>query len=133
MLLDAKQLLAPVALEPAGPFMQRPDCFGVGAIEDAAPFATHVDQADLAQHLQMFGNRWLPEAERRDHVADRTFLGRKVVEDFASPGFGYRVERIRRRGGARHTAFLFRYGNMSSSLALCRNSHPSCPIPVAYG
>ena len=53
-LLDATELVLPVALELARPFVERADGLGVGAIEHLAAVAPHVDEADVAQHARCF-------------------------------------------------------------------------------
>ena len=115
VILDAPQLTAPVPRERAGPFVDRSQRVGVGAVERSASVAAHVDEPDVEQHLQMFRHRRLREPERDRDVADRAL-------------FGPRYSRIsRRRGSATAlkvsevveargtTAIIFPYRNMSSS------------------
>src|SRR4029077_1736951 len=57
--LDSHELVAPVAFESAGPFVERSDFRCVGAIEHLATVAPRVHQADIAKHAEMFGDRRL--------------------------------------------------------------------------
>ncbi len=101
-LLDANQLVTPVAFERRRPFVQRPDRLGVRAVEHVAPFAPDVHQADVAQHLQVLRHGRLPHPEAVDDVADGTFVGGEERKDVAPPRLGDGVEAVRRGGGARH-------------------------------
>ena len=51
--LDAIQLMPPVALKRASPFVQRPDRRGIGSIELLAAVAAHMDQAYVSQYAEM--------------------------------------------------------------------------------
>ena len=67
-----------------------------------ASLAPDVDQADVAQHLQMFRYGRLAHPEAVDDFADRAFVGGEEREDVPPPRFGNGVEAIRRGGGAGH-------------------------------
>src|SRR5271154_3122574 len=60
-LFDAAELMAPEALEGAGPVVQRADGIGVGAIKHAAAVAANVNEADVAKHAEMVGHGRLLE------------------------------------------------------------------------
>ena len=61
---DAGQLVSPVTLEPAGPFMERPDPISVRSIENLSAVAPRLDQADVSKHPEVFGHGWLGQAKR---------------------------------------------------------------------
>src|SRR5262249_56734850 len=69
------------------------------------------------QHSQVLGGLRLPEAQRPGHVVDRPLAGGEQVEDLAAPGFGDRVEDVGGRRPACHADNIFRYGNVSRSVA----------------
>ena len=71
-LLDARQLMTPIALELTGPFVERPNRLDVRPIEDLPAVAPHVHEPDVPQHTQVFRNAWLSDGQRLDDVADRT-------------------------------------------------------------
>ena len=97
--------------------MQRPDGFGVGAVEHVASLAPDVDQADVAQHLQMLRHGRLAHPEAVDDVADRAFVGGEEREDVPPPRFGNGVERSDVVAARGTIAIIFPYRNMSSTAA----------------
>jgi hypothetical protein len=100
--LDSHELVAPVAFESAGPFVERPDPFRVRAIEHLAAVTPYLDEADVAKHAEVLGDRRLRKVQRRDDVADGTLAGREIIQDVTTTWFSDGIEGIRRRGGARH-------------------------------
>ena len=54
--LHSCELVAPVALEPGGPFVERSDPLCVGAIEHLAAVTPHVHQADVTKHAEVLGD-----------------------------------------------------------------------------
>lgn len=106
--------MSPESFERLGPFMQRPDTLGIGAIKHIPPMPSHSNQSDFVQHTEMLGNRWLFDAEGHDDVAHRALLLREVVEDLAASGFGYSIESVGSGCSSRHKVNIFLYGNMSS-------------------
>ena len=78
-ILDAVQLTPPEAFECAGPFMKRPDRFGIGSIEHLAALAANVNQADVAQYPKMFRDRRLLQAQDLDDIAHGAFLRCKIT------------------------------------------------------
>src|SRR5688572_1459519 len=100
---DSRELVAPVAFESTGPFVERSDPRCVRAIEALAAVATHFHQADVEKHAEVLGDRRLCQAQRYDDVADRTLARREIVQDVSTTRFGDGVEGVRRRGGARHS------------------------------
>src|SRR5215212_1855583 len=112
--LDAIQLIAPMALEPAGPLVERPERVGVDAIQHVSPLAPGVDQPDIAEHAQVFRYRGLREFERVDDLAHRPFVAGEEIQDRPALRLGNGVEHIRTGSGPRHVLMIFLYGNMSS-------------------
>src|SRR5215469_16879879 len=55
-LLDAGELVLPMAFEGARPVMQRSDGAGVGAVEHLAAVAANFDQADFEQNAKVLRN-----------------------------------------------------------------------------
>src|SRR5215469_5380596 len=101
-LLDAIELVAPEALEAGGPFVHGPDRVGVGAVKHLATLATNVDQTDIAQNAQMFGDGGLLEAQGINDLADRAFFEREVVEDIAAARFGDSIKGVGGGSGPGH-------------------------------
>src|SRR5712691_4128225 len=71
VLLDPRQLTPPMPGERAAPLVDRAQRIGVGAIQDPAAVAPEVDEAHVAQNLQMLRDGRLRHPERLDDVADR--------------------------------------------------------------
>jgi hypothetical protein len=111
--LDSAELVAPVAFETAGPFVDRPDCLRVRTIKRVAAVAPHLDQPDLEEHPKVFGDGGLGEVEGLHDLADRAFARGQEVEDVPPAGFGDRVKAVGGGGGAGHGRSVFRYRNMS--------------------
>lgn len=111
--LDSTELTPPIPFEPAGPLVERSDRVGVGAIKNLPAITPQVDEADVAKHAKMLGDRRLRQRERHDDVPDRTLPRHEVIEDVAAAWFRDRVENVRGRGGARHDGIIFLYRNMS--------------------
>src|ERR1700676_1808740 len=97
--LHAGQLMTPVSLKRAGPFMQRSDRLGVGAIEHLAAIAADVNQADFEQHAEVFGDGRLREIESGDDVVDGALLGYEERKNVAAAGFGHGIEGVGGGGG----------------------------------
>src|SRR6516162_342573 len=111
---DARQLVAPEALESRSPFIERAYGLGIGAIEHVASLPAHFHKADLEQDTKVLGDRRLGKAKRRHDVADRALLFDKQGEDVATARLCDSVEGIGGRGSARHGSNVFPYRNMSS-------------------
>jgi len=111
--LYASQLMRPVTFKRAGPFMERPDRLGVGAIKHLAAVAADVNQANFEQHAEVLGDGGLREMESGDDVVYGALLGYEERENVAPAGFGDGVEGVGGGGGARHERIIFLYGNMS--------------------
>src|SRR6266540_1416226 len=107
--------MSPVPLELPRPFVQRSDALRVGAVENLAPFAPHVDETDVAQHAQMLGYRGLRQPERVDDGADGPLAKREIVQDLTPPRLGDGVEGVGCGGRPRHNVIICLYRNMSSS------------------
>src|ERR1700730_849970 len=115
-LFHAGQLMPPVSLKRAGPFMERADRLGVGAIEHLAAIAAHVHEADLEQHAKVLGDGRLRQVESGDDVVYGALLGYEEAQNVAAAGFGHGVEGVGSGGSARHGRNIFLYGNMSSTI-----------------
>ena len=85
--------MPPEAFERLRPFVQRPDGLGVRAIEDLASVPSNVDEADVAEHLEVLRHGRLRQLEGVDDVVDWPFVNEER-EDVATPGFGDGVENI---------------------------------------
>ena len=73
-----------------------------------------MNQAHLAQHAQVLGNRRLVEADRDHDVADLAFAYRKKTQNLAPARFGDGIEGVRCGGGSCHeTNNTCLYWNMS--------------------
>ena len=101
-LLDARELTAPVALEPARPLVERPDGLGVGAIEHLAPVAAHIDQPDVTQHARCFETDGCGSCSATTMSPTGRSRGGEIVEDVAPTGFRDRIEGVGGRGRAGH-------------------------------
>jgi hypothetical protein len=114
-LLDAAQLMAPIAFKFAAPLVHRPDGLRVGAVKHASAVAPNANQADVAEDAKVLRNRWLPDAHGRDNFSHRALLEHKKIQDFAPAGFRHGVKGVRSGGSARHDwEDTFLCGNMSS-------------------
>ena len=119
-LFDAQKLMLPELFKFACPRVQGLNGRGVGPVILVTAFATHPDQADLAQYTKMLRNRRLVKLERYDNFADGPLAGGEVAENLAPPRFGNSVESVRGCGGTGHgleNTFLYR--NMSSENIIC--------------
>src|SRR5262245_37180354 len=114
---QAVEALRPEALERLDPVVDGLEPIGVELVQPPPARAAHADQPDLPQHPQVLGGLRLPEAECPGDVIDRPLAAGEQVEDLAAPGFGHRVEDVRSRRRACHAANIFRYGNISSTVA----------------
>lgn len=94
MCLDAAQLSAPVALEQCDPVVNGTERFGVDPHHRPAAVASHADQPNIAEYLQVFRHRGLPHFEGVHDVAHGTFVGCEELENVPPPGFGDGVEGI---------------------------------------
>jgi hypothetical protein len=109
----ASELMPPVLLEPASPFMERPDRLGIGAIEHLAAVAADVNEANLEQHAEVLGDGRLRQIECGDDVVYGALLRYEEAENVAAAGFGHGVKGVGGGGGARHEWIIFPYRNMS--------------------
>jgi hypothetical protein len=123
--LYASKLVRPVTFERASPFMERPNCLGVGAIEHLAAVAADVHQADFEEHTEVLGDRGLREIKSGDDVVYGALLGYEEAENVAAARFGHGIEGVGGGGGARHGRIIFLYGNMSRVILVWRNSGDS--------
>src|SRR5215471_6497586 len=113
---DARQLVAPEALEGRSPFIERAYGLGIGAIEHVASLPAHFHKTDLEQDPEVLGDRRLGKAKRHHDVADRALLFDKQGEDVAAARLCHSVEGIRGSGGAWHASNIFLYRNMSRGI-----------------
>ena len=94
--------------------MKWADGVRVGPIEHLPSIPTHLDEADVAEYLQVLGHGRLSQAELIDDVTDRSFGSGEENEDVAPSRFGDGVEDVGSRGRTRHDPIIFRIRNMSS-------------------
>jgi len=115
MRFDAPKLPAPMLGEHTGPIVNRFESLCVRSVHDPPAVASQSDELDVSEHVQVLGDGRLRQLDRLGNFADRPFIGRDELENLSTTGFGYGIERIRRRQGARHTQiYTFPYRNMSS-------------------
>src|SRR5436190_8034911 len=119
--LDSIELIAPVAFEESGPFMERPERRGVRSIQDLPPVAAGADDADVPQHSQVLRHGGLRQLQRVDDFVYRSLIAGDELENRASLRFGNRVEDVGARCGPGHSEIICLYGNMSSRI---------CPPPA---
>src|SRR3954469_1452570 len=112
--LDSIELIAPVAFEESGPFMERPERRGVGSIQDLPPVAAGADDADVPQHSQVLRHGGLRQLHRVHDFVDRSLIAGNELENRTALRFGNRIEDVGARGGPGHIDIIFLYGNMSS-------------------
>ena len=127
-LLDSIKLVIPVTLEEAGPFMEGADGFGVGAVELLAALAAHPDEAEVAQHAKMLGDRGLFEAEGNHDIANGAFSCGEIDQDFAPAGFGDRVEGIGSGACSGHDETLHSYIGICQEIPFTDGDRRSCAI-----
>ena len=96
------KLLAPETIESSRPFVHGSQGFDVGAIEHLPGVPPHLDESNLAKHLEVLRHRRLTQPQFGDDVADRTFRGGEKGQDVAPARLGDGVEDVRCRRGARH-------------------------------
>src|SRR3954468_16128389 len=72
--LDSIELIAPVAFEESGPFMERPERRGVRSIQDLPPVAAGADDADVPQHSQVLRHGGLRQLQRVDDFVYRSLV-----------------------------------------------------------
>ena len=86
--------MAPEMLERLRPLVKRPDRFYVGAVEHLASLPPDMDEADVAEHLEMLRHRGLSHTQPRHDVAHRPLAECEVHQDVAPAGFGNRIEDV---------------------------------------
>jgi hypothetical protein len=84
--------------------VERTDLWSVRTIEDLAAVTPCIDQADVAQDPEVFGDGRLREAQRDNDIADGMFPGREKLQDVSTSRFGDGVEGVRCRRGPGHTS-----------------------------
>ena len=70
MSFDPPQLALPVLREHAAPFVDRPQCFGVGARHRAFALPPRGHKSRVAQHDEVFRDGGLRQLQRVDDFAD---------------------------------------------------------------
>ena len=86
--------MAPKAFESAGPLVEGPDCFGVGAVKHSATVAAYVNQAHVAEHAEVLGDGGLLQTQALHNGTDRPFLQGEKIENVSPAGFGDGVEGV---------------------------------------
>jgi hypothetical protein len=113
-LFHAGELMLPVALECAGPFVKRPNGVGVSVVEHLAALPSHIHQADFKQDAEVLGDGRLREIEIQNDIVYGALLRYEKRKNVAAAGFGHGVEGVGGGGSARHDWIIFPYRNMSS-------------------
>src|SRR5580700_1506204 len=72
--LHALQLMFPETLERLRPFVHRPDCFRIKAIEHVPPLPPHPHKSYIPQYPQVLRYRGLFEPQRSNDLPHRPFL-----------------------------------------------------------
>src|SRR6478609_2072997 len=79
--LDARQLIAPVLLEPARPLVQRTNGAEVRAVQHLLSVSPDLNQTDVPKDPEVLGYGWLSQRHRNRDVPDGALLRHQVVED----------------------------------------------------
>jgi hypothetical protein len=87
--VEAAGQLCAVGLEPVVEFSQRLDAH---TVEPTLGIAADLDEAGVAQHLQVTGHAGLVHADSIDQLGDRTLADPQGVEDAATSEIGDHVE-----------------------------------------
>ena len=87
--VEAAGELGPVGLEP---LVELPQGLGTQAVEAALGVAADLDQAGVAQHLEVPGHAGLVHADSIDELGHRTLPVPHGVEDPPASGFGDHIE-----------------------------------------
>jgi hypothetical protein len=101
-LFDSGKLMTPVALECAGPIMERLNGIGVGVVKHLAALASHFHKTNFQQHAKVLGDGRLRQVECGDNVVYCALLGDEEGEDVAAAGFGHGIEGVGSGGGTGH-------------------------------
>src|SRR3954447_24800733 len=75
---------------------------GTHAVQPARALAAFVDEARLAQHLEVLRDCRLRQGEVRDHIARRALAVRQDPQDLAPRGLGDRLEDLHKRHISMH-------------------------------
>ena len=113
--------MLPEALELPGPFVERLDGLGIGAVELLAAVAADADEADVAENAEMFGHGGLFEAEAGDDSTDGLLVESEEEEDLAAARFGDSVESVGGGRGARHG------GRIHAHMGICQGEFLGLP------
>ncbi len=93
--VEAAGQLGPVGLEP---FVELPQGLDPQTVEPTLGIATDLDQAGVAQHLEMPGHARLVHADGVDKLGDRTLAAPHGVEYAAAGRFGNHSEDVQLTG-----------------------------------
>src|ERR1700722_6591124 len=115
-LFHAGELILPVELECAGPFMKGPNGVGVSTVEHLTALPSHIHQANLEQDTKVLGYGGLGHVESGDDIVDGALLRNEKRKNVAATRFGHGVEGVGGGGGARHGGIIFPYRNMSRGI-----------------
>jgi hypothetical protein len=84
------------------PFVEGPQWLGVQAVDVALGIAAELDEAGVAQDLEVTRHPGLVHADPFDEVVDRALVVTELVEDAASSGLGDHIEDLQRVEGVGH-------------------------------
>jgi hypothetical protein len=115
-LFEAGELMPPVALECAGPFMERLNSVGVGSVKHLTALPPHLHKTDLEQYTQVLRDGRLRQIESSDDIVDGALLRYEERENVAAARLGDGVKGVGGGGGARHERSIFPYRHMSRTI-----------------
>jgi hypothetical protein len=101
-LFHAGELVPPVTLKRAGPFMQRLNGVGVGAVKHLTALPPDIHETDLQKHAEVFRDGRLRQIEIHNDVVYGALLRYEKRENVAAAGLGHGVEGVGGGGGTRH-------------------------------
>ena len=113
-LLDAAQLTCPESFKRLRPIVNDLQLLRLNAIEPLPATASHADEADGLQHLEMLGDLWLRQLQKQHDIVHRLLALQEQSKNLPSPGFSDSLEDISSSEGWCHELNIFRYWNMSS-------------------
>src|ERR1700681_2314521 len=113
--LHTVQLVTPVTLKRAGPFMEGPDGFCIRSVKHPATIAAHVHESHIAQDTEVLRNGRLLHAQGFHNIPNGSLSENKISQNISAPRFGNGIEGVRGCCSTWHDVDItFPYGHMSS-------------------
>src|SRR4051812_7621095 len=107
--------LVPRVLVTLDPVVDRLEPPSVQPVDPLAAGVAYVDETHLAEDPQVLRHLGLTEPEPLDEVVHRPLALGEGIQDLPPPGFGHRVERVRRRRCSCHVVEVtYPYGYTST-------------------